>query len=210
MWAAPAKSALVIPSKKTATTLSPITCVPSYLGHIRRAPSKLNKQFTQCLCWKWVAFQSRVSDYVVFAAFQHFKNKTALLSILSTVPFETVANYVSKLQCRHIQRFHTITGGHSTLIIIFTFHLLNQSSWKRLISCYNWIPKGTRSLWLHTLQLKYSSSFIRCRGLRGIRTAVPHKYSIYTCKSNGSINALGDKSIAGYHSRPLISSFLLF
>lgn len=127
----------------------------------------------------------------------HSKRKTVLLSILSTVSFQTIANYVSKLQCRHIQKFHTITRGHRALIIIFTFHLLNQSSWKRLISCYNWIPKGTRSLWLHTLQLNHSSSFTHSRGLWGIRTALPHKYAIYTCKATGSINTLGDKPYSG-------------
>lgn len=132
-----------------------------------------------------------------FAAFQPFKRKTVLLPILSTVSFQAIANYVSKLQCRHIQRFHTITRGHRALIIIFTFHLLCQSSWKRLISCYNWIPKGTRSLWLHTLQRKHSSSFIHSRGLWGIRPALPHKYTIYTCKSTGSINTLGDQSYSG-------------
>lgn len=133
-------------------------------------------------------------DYLVFAVFQPFKRKTVLLSTLSTVSFQTIANYVSKLQRRHIPRFHTITRGHSVFIVIFTFHLLNQSSWKRLISCSKWIPKGTRSLWLHTLQLKHGSSFMYSRGLWGMRTALPHKYAIYTCKSTGSINTLGDKS----------------
>lgn len=138
---------------------------------------------------------SKLCDWLpVFCSFLAIQEKTVLLSILSTMSFQTIANYVSKPQCRHIQRFQTITGGHRALIIIFTFHLLNQSSWKRLISCYNWTPKGTSSLWLHTLQLKHSSSLIRCRGLWGTRAALPHKYAIHTCKLNGSISTLGDKS----------------
>lgn len=132
-----------------------------------------------------------------FAAFQTFKRKAVLFFILSTVSSQTIANYVSKLQCRHIQRFHSITRGNRTLIIIFTFHLLSQSSWKRSISCCNWIPKGARSLWLHTLQVKHSISFICSRRLLGIRIALSLECVIYPCKSPSSVNTLGDQSYSG-------------
>lgn len=84
------------------------------------------------------------------------EEKTPVLSILSSMSFQQTASYVSDLCQPIFCGFHTIIRGHRALIIIFTFHLLYQSSCKRLISSYEWIPRGMGSIGLHRLQLIHS------------------------------------------------------